>query len=473
LNKRLSKNVSGSNQGAGVKRKAMTDKPEVEVAIVGGGPAGAAAALALAQRGIEALLLESTHYDTVRIGETVPPAIQQPLTQLGVWHHFMETAPNPSYANQSVWGTAEIQHHDFILNPYGSGWHLDRGRFDSMLAEAARQRGVRVMTGAQVLSLHPYGAGWVIEGQQEGSPFSFFVRFLVDATGRRSTIARKIGRQQRSIDNLIGLVGFLKPSSDDVVQTNSLLLEAAENGWWYSAPLADGRLVAVYMTDADFMQGKGEKLAFWLTCLQSAAYTKKRLQPYQTPSKLSIRPANTSWMEQPAGPNFLAVGDAAVAFDPLSSQGIYKALRGAIRTAEIIAEVRDGQHGGLETYALELRNEFNQYLELRTAYYRLETRWPDSLFWQRRWQIAPQRPEITLHPMRQIHFQEQANSRSEIEQLKRIYSFPSFDQLCELCRTPRLANEVIATFKKNHGDGVDDLSLIIALQLLIEHDIVK
>jgi flavin-dependent dehydrogenase len=451
----------------------MAEKYEVEVAIVGGGPAGAAAALALAQQGIEATILERSHYDNVRIGETVLPAIKQPLTQLGVWDRFMETEPNPSYANQSVWGTDEIQHHDFILNPYGSGWHLDRGRFDRMLADAARQRGVRVMTGAKVLALLPYGQGWVIEGQQEGIPFSFSARFLVDATGRRSTIARKAGRLQRSVDNLIGLVAFLKPSSDDAVLTNSLLLEAVENGWWYTAPLADGRLVAVYMTDADLLQAKDGKIAFWLNCLQSASYTKERLRQYQAPSKLTIRPANTSLMEEPAGPNFLAVGDAAMAFDPLSSQGIYKALRCAIRAASVIAEYRDGQSGGLEKYCIELQNEFNRYLELRAAYYGMERRWPDSIFWQRRWHITPQQPKLMLHPMRLVHFQEQANTSSEIEQLKRLYPFPAFDQLCELCRTPRLANEVISAFKINDGAGVDDLTLVIALQLLIEHGIVE
>jgi flavin-dependent dehydrogenase len=452
---------------------AMTNQREVEVAIVGGGPAGAAAALALAQLGIEAVLLESTRYDTVRIGETVPPAIQQPLTQLGVWHRFMETAPNPSYANQSVWGMAEIQHQDFILNPYGSGWHLDRRRFDHMLADAARRGGVRVMTGANVLSLEARNPGWVIAGRQDGVPFSFPARFLVDATGRRSTIARKAGRQQRSIDNLIGLVAFLQSSADEVVTTNTLLLEAVEHGWWYSAPLADGRLVAVYMTDADLLPVKSGKLAFWLNRLHHTSFTKQRLRPFQSPSKLTIRPANTSVMGQPAGPDFLAVGDAAMAFDPLSSQGIYKALRGAIRAAKVIAECRNGNGGELEAYAGELRKEFNGYLELRADYYGLERRWPDSLFWQRRWQPAPSPPKITLHPMRQVHFKEQPDTRNELEQLKRIYSFPDFGQLCELCKTPRLAHEVISAFKKNNAKGVDDLSLIIAFQLLIEHRIVK
>ncbi|MEN3331543.1 MAG: hypothetical protein V7641_908 [Blastocatellia bacterium] len=452
---------------------AMTNSHEVEVAIVGGGPSGAAAALALAQLGIEAVLLESTHYDTVRIGETVPPAIRQPLTELGIWERFLETEPHPSYANQSVWGTAEIQHHDFILNPYGSGWHLDRGRFDRMLAEAARQRGVRVMTGARVLSLRPAGQGWTIAGQQEGVPFSFSARFLVDATGRRSTIARKAGRRQRSIDNLIGLVAFLQSSAADVVTTNTLLVEAVENGWWYSAPLADGRLVAVYMTDSDLLPVKGGKLAFWLNCLHHTCLTKQRLRPFQSPAKLTIRPANTSFMEQLAGPNFLAIGDAAMAFDPLSSQGIYKALCGAIGAASVVAEVRNGQSGGLETYAGELHHEFNRYLELRTAYYSLERRWPDSLFWQRRWPIAPPQPEITLHPMRTVHFQEQTNSLSEIDQLKLLYGFPDFDQLCELCRTPRLANEVISAFQNQYGAGVDERRLIIALQRLVEHGIVK
>ena len=372
----------------------MAEAHGVDVAIVGGGPAGAATALALAQRGIAAVVLEGSQYDDVRIGETVPPAIKHPLVELGIWDQFLATEPNPSYANQSAWGASEIHQQDFIFSPYGSGWHLGRRQFDRMLADAARRRGVPVVTNAKVLAVQPHEQGWLIEGQQSGNRFSFPARFLVDATGRRSTIARKAGRLQHSVDNLTGLVAFLQPESDGVVATNTLLVEAVENGWWYSAPLADGQLVAAYMTDADFVQAEAEKVAFWSDCLRRAGHTRERLRGYPPPSRLAIRPANSAFMERPAGVNFLAVGDAALPFDPLSAQGIYKALRGAIRAAQVIAAGRDGRSDEAEKYCVELQSEFLRYLERRAAYYRMEVRWPDSRFWQRRRPVAPPQPEV-------------------------------------------------------------------------------
>lgn len=380
----------------------MAEEHEVDVAIVGGGPAGTATALALTQRGIATVVLEGSHYDDVRIGETVPPAIKHPLVDLSLWDPFLATEPNPSYANQSVWGTAEIQQQDFIFSPYGSGWHLDRRQFDRMLADTARQRGVRVMTGAKVLAVQPHEQGWLIAGQQSGHPFSVPARFLVDATGRRSTIARKAGRLQHSVDNLIGVVAFLEPESDEAAATNTLLVEAVENGWWYSAPLADGKLVAAYMTDADFLQAEAEKAAFWSDCLRRSNHTQERLRSYQPPSRLTIKPAHTAFMERPAGVNFLAVGDAALAFDPLSAQGIYKALRGATRAATVIAACRDGRNDEAEKYCVELQSEFLRYLERRAAYYGMEGRWPDSRFWQRRRLVASPQPEVTPQIRRDV-----------------------------------------------------------------------
>ena len=48
----------------------------------------------------------------------------------------------------SAWGQAELYDNDFIVNPHGPGWHVDRRRFDAMLARAAEESGVEVLRGA-------------------------------------------------------------------------------------------------------------------------------------------------------------------------------------------------------------------------------------------------------------------------------------------------------------------------------------
>ena len=452
----------------------MAQMQVADIVIVGGGPSGAATALSLAREGLVVSLLERTRYDEVRIGETVAPAIRRPLGELGVWEDFLAANHNPSHANRSAWGTPEIEYQDFIFSPYQMGWHLDRRQFDRMLADAAKERGARVITGTRMISVCQTADGWEVEGQCADQTISVKASYLVDATGRSSTIARKLGHRRLSHDRLIGLVGFLTPDSDAVQTDNNLLLEAVEDGWWYSVPLHDGRMVAVYMTDSDLLQSAdSDGVEFWSHQLQSTRHTRQRLRGYRAPTQVIIRSANSSILEQPSGPGFIAVGDAAMAFDPLSSQGIYKALLSGIRAAEAIIADRAGRKEAFDEYADELRKEFDEYLELRAAYYRMEVRWPDSVFWQQRQRIDPKRVRITLDPMQEIHFKKDANTRSNIEKLERIFPFPVFGELCELCMIPLPAHQVISAYKHSHGDAIDDQSIIVALQLLIENSIVK
>jgi flavin-dependent dehydrogenase len=76
--------------------------------------------------------------------------------------------------------------------------------------------------------------------------------------------------------------------------------------------------------------------------------------------------------------HWVAVGDAASAYDPLSSLGICKALESGIRAADALARHR------LDEYEAWVRSSFEQYVWTRDAYYALETRWPDSPFWRAR-----------------------------------------------------------------------------------------
>jgi FAD binding domain len=125
----------------------------VDVIVLGGGPAGTAAAIALAGFGWSVTILEQSHYESTRIGETLPPEVKRPLTALGLWERFLADGPVESPGIASAWGQAELYDNDFIVNPLGPGWHVDRLRFDAMLACAAEARGVEVLRGARGLSL--------------------------------------------------------------------------------------------------------------------------------------------------------------------------------------------------------------------------------------------------------------------------------------------------------------------------------
>jgi flavin-dependent dehydrogenase len=354
--------------------------------VVGGGPAGSATALALARRGYAVVVIERSDFTDIRIGETLPPTIKKLLTNLGVWERFQRENHSPSFGINSAWGQADLYANDFIFNPYGSGWHVDRARFDAMLAQAAENAGVHVLRGAQLISIQETaGNGWRVEVGAEGKQLEWESQFVVDATGRASTLARKLGASRRSCDHLIGVVAFFTPDLLDHASSHATLVEAVKEGWWYSALLPDRRIVVAYMTDADIYAQRSKKSHyFWRKELQETQHTKLRLHGWTPACVPRVVSANSSRLDRVAGKNWLAIGDAAMSFDPLSSQGVYKALEAGLKGAEAIRDRISGNAEAFLKYAGQLEEHFDRYLAARAYYYGQERRWPDSLFWKRR-----------------------------------------------------------------------------------------
>ena len=177
-----------------IPRNAFEHGGRSDVLILGGGPAGSASALALVERGFSVTVIERSQFESVRVGETLTPEIQMPLARLGLWPRFLAAGHVPSPGIVSVWGDPEPYDNDFIFNPHGDGWHIDRQRFDAMLSQAAEEAGADVFRGAKLTSCEQEPAGdWRIEAVVDGQRLSLQAKFLVDATGRASWLAQRQG----------------------------------------------------------------------------------------------------------------------------------------------------------------------------------------------------------------------------------------------------------------------------------------
>jgi flavin-dependent dehydrogenase len=355
-----------------------------DVAIIGGGPAGASTALALARAGLKAVIIERLDAPRRGAGETLPPRIRHVLGGLGLWSEFEAAGHVPSVGNRSAWGNSNPSDYDFIFSPYGSGWHLDRQRFDEMLLRAAERAGAILLRGTKLLRPNPSGEiGWRLE---LAGTASINARFVVDASGRASAFARRCGASRRSFDQMIGVVAYLETDMGAQVPPVTLV-EAVEEGWWYSAPLPRGKLVIAYMTDADLASKKELRVIDnWRDLLCHAEHTRERVESgkYSVEAPPRIVSSNSSCLTSIASPSWLAVGDAAATYDPLSSQGIITALSAGIDAAKSIRAYLGGRSTALRDYAGRVRKEFTGYMANRKAYYSLESRWPNSPFWRRR-----------------------------------------------------------------------------------------
>src|SRR5215203_5279731 len=136
-----------------------------DVVILGGGPAVAANALSLRRHApsLSVALVEQSRYEAPRVGETLPPTVQGVLEQLGVWETFVEEGHVAAYGTCAAWGSNELFDNEFIYHPAGRGWHLDRKRFDRMLACEAADRGVPNYSGYKFTNTSPHGRnGWLL-----------------------------------------------------------------------------------------------------------------------------------------------------------------------------------------------------------------------------------------------------------------------------------------------------------------------
>jgi len=360
-----------------------------DIAIVGAGPAGSATARRLAEAGCRVVLLERSRFDTVRVGESLAPNVQPLLAELGVWSQFLNLRPLPSYGTRSIWGNPIAAEHSHLLTPYLCGWHVDRMAFDRMLAHGAAEGGAQLRLGARVqrcelkskgeITLHVAGAGDSNRSEE------LRVNFVIDATGRGSVVARRFGARYAIFDQLVGIAAQF---DDSVADENCYtLVEATPDGWWYSAPVARDRSVTMLMTDGDLARAQNTKaLGQWRAALQRTTLTGKRINGGKLRwgprifSAVSHRLVRGTRDKAP----WLAVGDAALAVDPISGSGVIRALRTAQAAASTVLAVLSGKSEAISGYEADRNQECTGYLLERAEYYSIEQRWPSAPFWQRR-----------------------------------------------------------------------------------------
>ena len=358
---------------------------EFETVVIGGGPAGIATALSLLQHGRSVAVLERTKYAEARIGETFPPDINPLLARLGLTDVLNSVPRVSSVGIRSVWGSTDVFDQSFLFNPYGNGWHVDRQAFDACLAVEAKRRGAQLIVGAKLLDLFSTeNAGWTLHVVLNGKPVQLRASFVVDATNRASTVARRLGARRKVYDNLIGVSALFERGPDHNTP-EALLIEAVQDGWWYSAPLPNHQLVVTFMTDSDLCDHTlaRQELA-WTTKMKCAEHTRTRTVRCSPLGSRQAFPANTSRLDIPSGPAWLAVGDAATAQDPLSGNGVCRSLLAGIEAGETIHASLSGDSSAEASYCSAVSHVFDTYMQQRSAYYAWESRWALSPFWARR-----------------------------------------------------------------------------------------
>jgi flavin-dependent dehydrogenase len=356
--------------------RSASSKP-FDAIVVGGGPAGSATAGLLARAGLRALLIEATHYEKPSRLETLPPAIKPRLVRLGVWPRFERQYRDRIDGTIAFWGNAAPAVDEYAYSCYENGWLVNRRDFDRMLAGHAADAGARVLLDTRVIGCRFTGVDWRVRVQTPTRVETMRSSFLVDATGRTGT-AGHAGSRRFVHDSIVAVTWLARANGGSAYA----LLEAAADGWFYSAQREDDWVAAMYVTDARQLRSSRSGIAQTVaTALESAPHTSLRIAPPAREWMPQVVSAAVARRSLAAGPQWIAVGDAAASMDPLCGRGVADALDSAFAASAAISS--SDSRAALAVYQRSLSTRWLRDLTIRRDYYASE-RWRRSGFWRRR-----------------------------------------------------------------------------------------
>jgi len=351
---------------------------QYDVAIIGGGVSGCAAAIMLLRQGASVCIIEKSKFETPRIGETIPPDANLLIEKLGLRDAFSAQNHLRCNGGHSVWGSKQLGHNDFMFSPYGHGWHLDRSAFDAMMLQEAVNAGAklfddkctRVSSNEDSVTKLTVPTGDIL------------ATIYLDATGRKGLLTRSMKSSRRVDDRQTVIWARFKAEAQTL--GNSTWLEAASYGWWYAAAVPGDQVVVALGSDPVLSKKQGlYHIQNWAQALTGTDYIAPSLSRAQLIQNSFQTTASYSFISmRTSGENWMAIGDAATSLDPLSSAGIFKGLQSGILAAEAVGI--NNWNKSCKIYDERTKTDYETYLNLRNELYDLEQRWPDAPFWKAR-----------------------------------------------------------------------------------------
>ena len=350
---------------------------------MGAGPAGVAASIVLKQVGYSVMLVDQVKTERLKVGESVPGAASRLLQRLGlegIDALLTNTEYVPSTANASAWGSDHWTFQDAMMNPQGGGWHVLRHRFDEKLRQHALSMGVEYHAGQ--VSRYDRAEDYY-QVQLKAAPESLKARWLLDATGRKGLLVRKLGGERQRFSEQYAVIVWTRTHADDLDQTTRV--KSVPEGWWYTSKLPGGLRVSALQCLPELAARLAQEPEAFFAAWDASGIKNFPLRPEDMVQPLSVCDASVQKSQQAYGENWLAVGDAVMSFDPLSSQGIFFALYSGVRGGEAVAACLQQPMNAsalLSQYQQRVEQVFQANMRSRSQFYHAELRYKQEAYWK-------------------------------------------------------------------------------------------
>lgn len=301
-----------------------------DVVIGGGGPAGLAAAISLAERGACVVVVDAIGGVSPQRAELLAHGAGPIIERLGLTDILQKSLMIKEV--HSLWGAAKLQAHGTYPTLGLHGWGVDRHALSLAMLQRARNLGVTVRT-ARITGQTQISDGWRVELCDGSGSETTNTPFMIDATGRPARIARRLGATLLQGADLIALTW--KTSQFPYTNMQS---EATSDGWWYAVPHANGGTVG-------FMTSAAHAKTISLSPTKFLRHAQKDLGLISVACEMSdlrIMDARSTVLDKASDIGWLATGDASAAFDPITSQGLFNALSGGFFAGQAAADALEG-----------------------------------------------------------------------------------------------------------------------------------
>jgi halogenation protein CepH len=374
---------------------------EADVVVVGGGPGGSTLATLVAMRGHKVIVLEKERFPRFQIGESLLPSTIHGVCRLtGVADELARAGFTRKRGGTLRWGAnPEPWTFSFSVSPKMAGetsfaYQVERSRFDKILLDNARRKGVDVREEHAVTAVISEEGRVLGVAYQDaaGRSGEIRARYVVDASGNKSRIYQAVGATRRYSEffRSLALFGYFE-NGKRLAEPNSgnILCAAFDSGWFWYIPLSPtltsvGAVVRHEM--ASKIQGNPEVALMELIaeCPMISDYLSdaKRVTEGQY-GELRVRKdysySNTKFWR----PGMALVGDSACFVDPIFSSGVHLATYGALLAARSINSVLAGivdEDTAFREFEQRYRREYGVFYEFLVSFYDMHVD-ENSYFW--------------------------------------------------------------------------------------------
>ncbi|MBM4255885.1 MAG: NAD(P)/FAD-dependent oxidoreductase [Deltaproteobacteria bacterium] len=356
-----------------------------DIVVIGGGPAGTTIASLLARFGYKVILLEKRRFPRHQIGESLTPQILPVLDFLGLRQRVEAAGFLRMIGHTVCWGSSQPRTSYYSPDHSRYGFQAWRADLDAILFAHAQEAGVltRDNLAAESVSVNP--GRQVIVRTPEGA---ITADFCIDASGHAGVLARHGLRQRDQTYRTLAVTGYWREATSPAgVNFANTLLETYQAGLVWSVPLHNELRNVTLLTDwyAGATIRRCGIADFYRSELQRAPYISGFLASARLPHPPQVFDASWYTAKEFAGEQFLLVGDAGIFIDPLSSEGVHKAMASAITGAIVVNTIL--HRPAMTSHAMQFYNETQQatyesHYQQSGQYYREEQRWSDNQFWQ-------------------------------------------------------------------------------------------